>query len=132
MQKQMRCSFIQQTAFKCLLCARHSWNDRVTKSQSPSLGSSPCSEEDTYSFIQLVNYHPGSPGASSVLGSGTWGWGQGREPEAEVCLWSLETSASPRYVFPPPVAWPQSPHLDVKGLLELVPKYLTHTNILDF
>lgn len=73
----MRCSFIQQTAFKCLLCARHSWNDRVTKSQSPSLGSSPCSEEDTYSFIQLVNYHPFARVSRSPFCAGLWDMGLG-------------------------------------------------------
>lgn len=52
--------------------------------------------------------------------------------EAEVWLGSLEASASPGYVFLLPVTWPQSPHLDSKRLLKLVPKHLAHTSIPDF
>lgn len=112
----------------------------MTKLQSSSMGSSHCSEEELYSFTHLFVHSVGqfSPICRGfpvqvlrwVLGHMA-GARQGAR-EAEVWLGSTEASASPRYVFSPPVTWPQSPHLDVEGLLELVPKHLTGTNIPDF
>ena len=104
------------------------------------MGSSHCSEEDiyslAYSFVNSVDcFSPICQGLLVqvlcwVLGHGG-GARQGAK-EAEVWLGSLEASVSPRYVFQPPVTWPQSPHLDIKGLLELVHKHLAHTDTPDF
>lgn len=49
-----------------------------------------------------------------------------------VRLGALEVSVSLRYVPLPPVIWPQSPHLVVKGLLKLLSMYLAHTSIPNF
>lgn len=85
-----------------------------------------------YSFVHSAGHFSpicqGLPG--QVLGHRA-GARQGPK-EAEVWLGSLEASASPRYVFQPPVTWSPSPHLNIKGLLELVPKHLARADISDF
>lgn len=131
-----RCSFHSASRASGPILCQASWSSRVTKLQSASVGSSPCGEEDMYSFVNSAGqFSPIFQGLPVqvlcwVLGHRA-GARQGAK-EAEVWPGSLEAFASPRYVFQPPVTWPQSPHLDIKGLLELVPKHLAHTDTSDF
>lgn len=95
----------------------------MTKSRFPSL---------THLFIPWINYHPsaGSLHASSVLGFETeleTGWEARKE---DIWLEFLEVSASP--VSLSPAIWPQSPHLNIQGSPERVPKLPAHTSISDF
>ena len=76
----------------------------------------------TQLFAQLVSCYLFVRVSQCRLCAGFWG----------VRLGALEVSVSLRYVSLPPVIWPQSPHLVVKGMLKLVSMYLAHTSIPNF